>query len=152
MWLKAYVLQEQENLLELVDPSLGSSYSSEEAMRMLELALLCTNPSPTLRPSMSSVVSMLEGKSPIQVPIFKRRDARFKAFEMMSQDSHSQTFVSSTFSQESMEQRAKSMDGPWVDSSISLPSKDFSSSSSRLLEDSKSNGVWFALSCSFVKE
>ncbi|XP_054811745.1 probable LRR receptor-like serine/threonine-protein kinase At1g53430 [Prosopis cineraria] len=134
----AYVLQEQGNLLELVDPSLGSSYSSQEAMRMLELALLCTNPSPTLRPPMSSVVSMLEGKLPIQAPIIKCRegdqDARFKAFEMLSLDSHSQTFVSSTVSQESMEQRVQSM-GPWGDSSVSLPSKDCSSSD-RLLRDS----------------
>lgn len=142
MSLKAYVLQEQGNLLELVDPTLGSSYSSEEAMRMLELALLCTNPSPTLRPSMSSVVSMLEGKSPIQAPIIRRGDARFKAFETLSQDSQTQTFVSSAFSQESMEQRAKSiMDGPWVDSSISIQSKDEFSSASRLLRDS--NDVWY---------
>ncbi|XP_028755453.1 probable LRR receptor-like serine/threonine-protein kinase At1g53430 [Neltuma alba] len=131
----AYVLEEQGNLLELVDPSLGSSYSSQEAMRMLELALLCTNPSPTLRPPMSSVVSMLEGKSPIQAPVIKRlegkQDARFKAFEKLSQDSHSQTFVSSEFSQESMEQRVQSM-GPWVDSSVSLPSKDCTSSDNLL--------------------
>ncbi|KAI9086073.1 hypothetical protein K1719_032150 [Acacia pycnantha] len=123
----AYVLEEQGNLLELVDPSLGPSYSSKEAMRMLELALLCTNPSPTLRPPMSSVVSMLEGKSPIQAPVIKRRegdqDARFKAFEMLSQDSQSQTFVSSAISQESMEQRLQSM-GPWADSSGTLPSKE----------------------------
>ncbi|KAL5132552.1 putative LRR receptor-like serine/threonine-protein kinase [Glycine soja] len=121
----AYVLQEQGNLLELVDPSLGSKYSSEEAMRMLQLALLCTNPSPTLRPCMSSVVSMLEGKTPIQAPIIKRgdsaEDVRFKAFEMLSQDS--QTQVSSAFSEESIEQRSKSMGGPWLDSSISLPSR-----------------------------
>jgi hypothetical protein len=109
-------------MLELVDPDLGSNYSKEEAMTMLNLALLCTNPSPTLRPPMSSVVSMLEGKSPIQAPLIKRnsmeQDARFKAFERLSQDS--QTHVS-TFSQDS---HVTSMDGPWIDSSVSLPSKD----------------------------
>lgn len=88
-------------------------------MRMLELALLCTNPSPTLRPSMSSVVSMLEGKIPIQAPIIKRnrsnQDARFRAFEILSQDSQ-------THSQDSQVNRG--MSGPWMDSSISLPSKD----------------------------
>ncbi|KAJ7963869.1 LRR receptor-like kinase [Quillaja saponaria] len=52
----AYVLQERGCLLELVDPSLGSEYSSEEAMVMLNVALLCTNASPTLRPIMSQVV------------------------------------------------------------------------------------------------
>ncbi|KAE9617049.1 putative protein kinase RLK-Pelle-DLSV family [Lupinus albus] len=134
----AYVLQEQGNLLDLVDPSLGSRYSSVEAMRMLSLALLCTNPSPTLRPPMSSVVRMLEGKTPIQAPIIMRGEssedsqhARFKALKLISQDS--QTFVSSQFSQESMQQRDKSADGPWIDSSISLPSVDDSSSTSKLL-------------------
>ncbi|XP_061343588.1 probable LRR receptor-like serine/threonine-protein kinase At1g53430 [Gastrolobium bilobum] len=131
----AYVLQEQGNLLELLDPSLGSRYSPEEAMRMMSLALLCTNPSPTLRPSMSSVVSMLEGKTPIQAPIIKRgenhQDARFKAFESLSQDS--QTLVLSTFSQECIEHRHKSVDGPWIDSSTSLPSGDDYSSTSKLL-------------------
>ncbi|KAK1582676.1 hypothetical protein Q3G72_017256 [Acer saccharum] len=116
---KAYVLQEQGNLLELVDPSLGSKFSKEEALRMLNIALLCTNPSPTLRAPMSSVVAMLEGKVPVQAPIVKRssdnQDARFKAFEILSQDS--QTMVS-TFSQESHSQISNSsMDGPWRDSS-----------------------------------
>ncbi|XP_028758695.1 probable LRR receptor-like serine/threonine-protein kinase At1g53430 [Neltuma alba] len=100
----AYVLQEQGNLLELVDPSLGSSYSLQEVTRMLELALLCTNPSPTLRPSMSSVVDMLEGKLPIQTLATKRQEsdqqvAKFKAFEIqLSQESYSQIFSSSSIS------------------------------------------------------
>ncbi|KAK6134968.1 hypothetical protein DH2020_031287 [Rehmannia glutinosa] len=135
----AYVQQEQGNLLDLVDPSLGSNYSKEEALRMLNLSLLCANPSPTLRPSMSSVVSMLEGKIPVQAPLVKRgamnEDIRFKAFEILSQDS--QTRVS-TMSQDSREQRGVSMDGPWIDSSVSLSSKDESrdhSSASRLLPD-----------------
>ncbi|KAK2368139.1 Leucine-rich repeat transmembrane protein kinase [Trifolium repens] len=124
----AYVLQEQGTLLELVDPSLASNYSPEEAMRMLQLALLCTNPSPTLRPPMSSVVSMLEGNTPIQASIIKRSNsadgARFKAFELLSQDS--QTNVSSTFLPNSKE-------GPWIDSSVSYPSKDGYSSSDKLI-------------------
>ncbi|PIN25482.1 Serine/threonine protein kinase [Handroanthus impetiginosus] len=135
----AYVLQEQGNLLELVDPLLGSNYSEEEALRMLNLALLCANPSLTLRPSMSSVVSMLEGKIPVQAPIVKRGtmndNMRFKALEMISQDS--QTRVS-TLSQDSREQRGVLMDGTWIDSSVSLSSRDDTqdqSSSSRLLPD-----------------
>ncbi|KAL2496549.1 putative LRR receptor-like serine/threonine-protein kinase [Forsythia ovata] len=135
----AYVLQEQGNLLDLVDPILGSNYSEEEAMLMLNLALLCTNPSPSLRPSMSSVVSMLQGKIPVQAPkIMHRRpseEIRFKAFEKLSQDS--QTHVS-TYSQDSKEQKSVSIDGPWIDSSISSLSKDETrdhSSTNRLLPD-----------------
>ena len=47
--------------MELVDPQLCSNYNKEEAMRMIRVALLCTNSSPALRPTMSSVVSMLKG-------------------------------------------------------------------------------------------
>ncbi|KAK4255938.1 hypothetical protein QN277_008863 [Acacia crassicarpa] len=114
----AYVLQEEGNLIELVDPNLGSSYSSHEAMIMLEVALLCTNPSPTLRPSMSSVVGMLEGKLPIQAPVFKLQqggqNVRFNAFDIQSvEGSHSQqTFDSSTISHQSVEQRVEAMDCP----------------------------------------
>ncbi|CAJ2668732.1 probable LRR receptor-like serine/threonine-protein kinase At1g53440 isoform X1 [Trifolium pratense] len=85
-------LQEQGNILELVDPSLlGSRYSTKETMRMLNVAFLCTNTSPTLRPSMSSVVSMLEGKTPIQMTVINQRDsgqhASLKSSEFLSQDS-----------------------------------------------------------------
>nr|XP_010921615.1 probable LRR receptor-like serine/threonine-protein kinase At1g53430 isoform X1 [Elaeis guineensis] len=85
----AYVLQEQGTLLELVDPSLGSNYSKEEAQQMLNLALICTSPSPILRPSMSTIVSMLDGKTPIQLPSANRavsqsEDFRFKSLERMS--------------------------------------------------------------------
>ncbi|KAH9723382.1 putative LRR receptor-like serine/threonine-protein kinase [Citrus sinensis] len=135
----AYVLQEQGNLLELVDPSLGSNFSKKEAMTMLNIALLCTNPSPTLRPTMSSAVSMLEGKTAVQAPIIRRnsdsQDARFRAFEILSQDS--QTHVS-TLSQESEMQRTMSIDAPWTDSSVSVQITDETrehSSSSMLLQN-----------------
>ncbi|KAL7000621.1 hypothetical protein U1Q18_001773 [Sarracenia purpurea var. burkii] len=79
----AYVLQERGSLLELVDPDLGSRYSSEEAMVMLNVALLCTNASPTLRPTMSQVLSMLEGRTAVQDllsdPGFSTIDSKFKA-------------------------------------------------------------------------
>ncbi|GKV25066.1 hypothetical protein SLEP1_g34563 [Rubroshorea leprosula] len=79
----AYVLQERGSLLELADPNLGSEYSSEEAMMMLNVALLCTNASPTLRPTMSQVVSMLEGRTAVQDllldPGFSAINAKFKA-------------------------------------------------------------------------
>ncbi|XP_059435612.1 probable LRR receptor-like serine/threonine-protein kinase At1g07650 [Corylus avellana] len=58
----ALVLQQKGNLMELVDPQLGSELN-EEAIRMIKVALLCINPSPALRPTMSAVVSMLEGQT-----------------------------------------------------------------------------------------
>ncbi|OIT34832.1 PREDICTED: probable LRR receptor-like serine/threonine-protein kinase At1g07650 isoform X1 [Nicotiana attenuata] len=58
----ALVLQRKGKFLELVDPRLGSNYNKKEALRMIKVALLCTNPSPALRPNMSTVVKMLEGR------------------------------------------------------------------------------------------
>ncbi|XP_060668904.1 probable LRR receptor-like serine/threonine-protein kinase At1g07650 [Ziziphus jujuba] len=56
-------LKEKENLMELVDPRLGSDYGQEEeVMVAINVALRCTNLSAANRPSMSSVVSMLEGR------------------------------------------------------------------------------------------
>ncbi|KAK8653392.1 hypothetical protein V6N13_127396 [Hibiscus sabdariffa] len=79
----AYVLRERGSLLDLVDPDLGSEYSSEEAMLMLNVALICTNASPTLRPTMSQVVSMLEGRTSVQDLLsdlgFSSIDSKFKA-------------------------------------------------------------------------
>ncbi|KAG7953445.1 hypothetical protein I3843_12G110500 [Carya illinoinensis] len=57
----ALVLKEKGNLLDLVDLRLGSNYRKEEAMRVINVALLCANVSAAVRPTMSSVASMLEG-------------------------------------------------------------------------------------------
>ncbi|KAB2601358.1 hypothetical protein D8674_002363 [Pyrus ussuriensis x Pyrus communis] len=51
---------------ELIDESLGNEVNDKEAEVMVNVILLCTNVSPSLRPTMSEVVSMLEGQT--QVP------------------------------------------------------------------------------------
>ncbi|OMO82762.1 hypothetical protein COLO4_22842 [Corchorus olitorius] len=79
----ALVLQQKGNLMELVDPRLGTEFNEEEAMRMIKVALLCTNSSPALRPVMSEVVNMLEGRihvpELIMDPSIFRDDSRFGA-------------------------------------------------------------------------
>ncbi|XP_062095691.1 probable LRR receptor-like serine/threonine-protein kinase At1g07650 isoform X2 [Humulus lupulus] len=61
----AFFLQQKGDIMELVDPKLGSKFKKEEAKRMIKVALLCTNPSPSLRPTMSTAVTMLEGRTTI---------------------------------------------------------------------------------------
>ncbi|XP_057453357.1 probable LRR receptor-like serine/threonine-protein kinase At1g56140 [Lotus japonicus] len=56
----AWKLHENNNVTDLVDPGL-SEFNKEEARRVVGIALLCTQTSPTLRPSMSRVVAMLSG-------------------------------------------------------------------------------------------
>lgn len=52
--------------MELIDPRLGSDYNKEEVMLAINVALLCSNVVAADRPSMSSVVSMLEGRDAVQ--------------------------------------------------------------------------------------
>ncbi|XP_062094642.1 probable LRR receptor-like serine/threonine-protein kinase At1g07650 isoform X2 [Humulus lupulus] len=86
----AIFLQGSGNLMEVVDPKLGSKFRKEEAKRMIEVALLCTNPSPSLRPTMSMVVSMLEGQTLVRTlslqPSVHSDQSRFQALtEYMDQ-------------------------------------------------------------------
>ncbi|XP_017252407.1 probable LRR receptor-like serine/threonine-protein kinase At1g53440 isoform X2 [Daucus carota subsp. sativus] len=129
----AYILQEQGNLLEIVDPIVGTDYSKKEAKSMLNIALLCCNSSPTLRPSMSAVVTMLEGKKKVKTPCTTTHtttndNVKLKVFTKPShRDSRTQS------SPESLGARSTaSTDESWhVDSSILIPSKD----GSKLLDD-----------------
>ncbi|KAH0698171.1 hypothetical protein KY289_015653 [Solanum tuberosum] len=93
----AYVLQEQGNLMDLVDPKLGTDYSWTEANSILELAMMCTNPSPTLRPTMSEVVKVIEGKTKIKTTsstVRRSTDeiALTKAMAALSQPSPSESY------------------------------------------------------------
>ncbi|KAL1205159.1 putative LRR receptor-like serine/threonine-protein kinase [Cardamine amara subsp. amara] len=57
----ALTLQQKGDILEIIDPILKGDFNSKEAVRMIEVSLLCTNQSPSLRPTMSEIVQLLEG-------------------------------------------------------------------------------------------
>ncbi|CAL5342082.1 unnamed protein product [Camellia sinensis] len=100
-------LKEKGNLMELVDQRLESDFNKEQVMVMLNVALLCTNARAAIRPTMSSVVSMLEGKAEVQSFSIdgiepKKTDNRLQySAEMSTSDSHSHGI---------------STDRPWTDS------------------------------------
>uniref|UniRef100_A0A0E0HUS2 Protein kinase domain-containing protein n=1 Tax=Oryza nivara TaxID=4536 RepID=A0A0E0HUS2_ORYNI len=52
-------------LHELVDPSLGHGYELDQIMRCTQVALLCTQEDPTVRPTMPDVAAMLSSGSVI---------------------------------------------------------------------------------------
>ncbi|XP_074579920.1 LRR receptor kinase BAK1 isoform X1 [Curcuma longa] len=58
-WVKG--LLNEKKLEMLVDPDLLSNYIGEEVESLIQVALLCTQSSPTDRPKMSEVVRMIEG-------------------------------------------------------------------------------------------
>ncbi|KAL3741619.1 hypothetical protein ACJRO7_017131 [Eucalyptus globulus] len=76
-------LQQSGNLMELVDEKLKPEIDREEAEMVIKVVLLCTNASPSLRPTMSEVVNMLEGRATIPdsipTPGNYTEDLRFKA-------------------------------------------------------------------------
>ncbi|KAK4751647.1 hypothetical protein SAY87_005129 [Trapa incisa] len=65
----AHILKERGDLMELIDPRLGTDFDKDEAMAMIHVALLCTHVSPAVRPSMSGAVSILEGKANVPASI-----------------------------------------------------------------------------------
>ncbi|XP_039172054.1 probable LRR receptor-like serine/threonine-protein kinase At1g56140 isoform X2 [Eucalyptus grandis] len=60
----AWNLHETNRVVELVDSRL-SEFNEEEAIRMVAIALLCTQTSPALRPPMFRVVAMLSGDTEV---------------------------------------------------------------------------------------
>ncbi|XP_028772711.1 probable LRR receptor-like serine/threonine-protein kinase At1g53430 isoform X2 [Neltuma alba] len=58
----AHQLRDGGNLMDLVDPKLGEDFNREEIMTMIDVALQCTENNPKLRPTMSKVLSILEGR------------------------------------------------------------------------------------------
>ncbi|CAD6269456.1 unnamed protein product [Miscanthus lutarioriparius] len=53
-------LESREKVMSLVDPAIVEGWAREEAVRVLRVAVLCTSRTPSMRPSMRSVVQMLE--------------------------------------------------------------------------------------------
>ncbi|XP_054777749.1 probable LRR receptor-like serine/threonine-protein kinase RFK1 isoform X2 [Prosopis cineraria] len=91
-------LHKTENMIQLVDERLGSEVNHKEVEIMVKVALLCTNASPSRRPTMSEVVNMLEGR--ISIPDINpeesaSEDLRFKALRDIHQHRESQSMSTS---------------------------------------------------------
>ncbi|KAL6542753.1 hypothetical protein OROHE_010273 [Orobanche hederae] len=88
-------LQESKNTDDLIDKRLASQADREEVERTVKVALLCTNASPSVRPSMSEVVQMLEGN--ISIPdgepaeTSNSSDVRFKAIKDFHREKRNQS-------------------------------------------------------------
>ncbi|KAH9747511.1 putative LRR receptor-like serine/threonine-protein kinase [Citrus sinensis] len=68
--LEAWNLHENNQSLGLVDPTL-TEFNDKEALRVIGVALLCTQASPMMRPPMSRVVAMLAGDIEVGTVISK---------------------------------------------------------------------------------
>ncbi|KAH7843772.1 hypothetical protein Vadar_020583 [Vaccinium darrowii] len=113
----ALVLKEKGNLMELVDPKLGSAYNKIEVAVMINVALLCANTSPTVRPAMSSVVSMLEGRTVPVVPDPVASDEQMNLKGMMIE---LQKSLETNTNTSDVHIQSMSTDGPCTASSASV--------------------------------
>ena len=103
--------------MELVDPRLGSDFKKEEVMVMINVGILCTNVTSTVRPAMSLVVSMLEGKSSVhEMPVLSSSSSSDKLLskEIRNMYPHSRETTMTESQTQSI-----SIDGPWTPSSTS---------------------------------
>ncbi|XP_023752654.1 G-type lectin S-receptor-like serine/threonine-protein kinase At4g27290 isoform X1 [Lactuca sativa] len=64
----AWRLYKEDRSMELIDEALLESFSVSEAMRSIQVGLLCVQHSPGDRPNMSSVVVMLAGEGSLPEP------------------------------------------------------------------------------------
>ncbi|XP_008245552.1 PREDICTED: probable leucine-rich repeat receptor-like serine/threonine-protein kinase At3g14840 [Prunus mume] len=110
----AQLLKGQGNLMDMVDPRLGSDFNKEEMMLTINVALLCCNVTSTVRPTMSSVVSMLEGRAAVQELV---SDPNASSFEIEAMRKHFQ----SSFGRNTGKSQTQtaSTEGPWTVSSSS---------------------------------
>ncbi|KAI3870072.1 hypothetical protein MKX03_017942 [Papaver bracteatum] len=93
----ALALQMKGDLISLIDENLKTSISVKEACMVLDLAMLCISYSPKLRPSISEVVNILEGKTIIKAPILVESDdlTRVNSVEM-SMIEYSDNYIDNT--------------------------------------------------------
>lgn len=94
-FLQACQLQKSKNYEELFDEKLGLKINKEEAEIMVKVALLCTNGSPSVRPIMSQVVSMLKGRTCVPDIVLEKsgymEDLRFKEMRDFRENKYTQS-------------------------------------------------------------
>ncbi|KAK9092222.1 hypothetical protein Syun_027133 [Stephania yunnanensis] len=61
----AWELWRDDRVLELIDPSIGTSFPKEEVVRFIQVGILCVQENARDRPTMSSVIFMLGNEKPI---------------------------------------------------------------------------------------
>ncbi|XP_021287783.1 putative serine/threonine-protein kinase [Herrania umbratica] len=103
-------LYERRALVGLVDISLNGDFDPEEACRFLKIGLLCTQDTPKLRPSMSSVVKMLTGQKVIDEKKITKpglisdfMDLKVRSSEKTKSESKCTSSYNATFSSDNLD-------------------------------------------------
>ncbi|KAK9943662.1 hypothetical protein M0R45_009264 [Rubus argutus] len=105
----AQVLKDKGSLLDLIDPRLGSEFNKEEVVITINVALLCSNASAALRPVMSAVVSMLEGRAPVRELVLDPSASSDGINEMMRK--HFESIYEETIRESTHQRKSMSIEG-----------------------------------------
>lgn len=95
--------------MDIVDPQLGSDFNKEEMMVTINVALLCTNATSAVRPTMSSVVSMLEGRVAVQELV---SDPNPSSNEIDAMRNHFQSYLEGSAGESQIQ--TESIEEPWT--------------------------------------
>ncbi|RDX83723.1 putative leucine-rich repeat receptor-like serine/threonine-protein kinase, partial [Mucuna pruriens] len=109
-----HLLREKGNLMELVDPKLGLDFNKEEVMVMIKVALLCTHVTSSLRPTMSSVLSMLEGKTKVPEFVSNPNEVMDLQTKLKAMQQHYYQIEENKLNE--TQSSSVSIDGPWITS------------------------------------
>ncbi|KAM5586357.1 putative leucine-rich repeat receptor-like serine/threonine-protein kinase [Rosa sericea] len=112
----ALLLKERASLLDLVDPRLDSEFNKAEMITTINIALLCAHASSAVRPAMSSVVSMLEGRASVQEVVF---DPNASVNEINAMRKHFQSTIEENNGDPESQRQTMSIEGSWTASSTS---------------------------------
>ncbi|XP_073297838.1 probable leucine-rich repeat receptor-like serine/threonine-protein kinase At3g14840 [Primulina huaijiensis] len=110
----AHYLRRNGDLMELVDPRLKSNFNKKEVTTTINVAFHCTNAVSAERPSMSAVVSILDGRIGIQE--FVSVSSTFSMNSASRRETNGEGDVRNTKVEHS---QSISMDVPWTNSSTS---------------------------------
>ncbi|PRQ60796.1 putative protein kinase RLK-Pelle-DLSV family [Rosa chinensis] len=112
----ALLLKERASLLDLVDPRLDSEFNKAEMINTINIALLCANASSAVRPAMSSVVSMLDGRASVQEVVY---DPNASINEINAMRKHFQSNIEENNGDPESQRQTMSIEGSWTASSTS---------------------------------
>ncbi|GMP66043.1 hypothetical protein CsSME_00026568 [Camellia sinensis var. sinensis] len=96
---------------------LGSDFNKKEVVAMIDFALLCTDVSPAVRPTMSSVLSMLESRTVTGELV---SDSMVSSDEMEPKEMMIELQQSHETNSNDTQIHSMSNEGPWTASSTSV--------------------------------
>ncbi|MCO5586257.1 hypothetical protein L7F22_040196 [Adiantum nelumboides] len=106
-----------EKVLDIVDERLGAAFSPEEAIRVVHVALLCTQENPKQRPTMSLITLWLSGSSgileiPIRPTFLDYNDSTVPMSELNHQ------FISSSSTSSQSTNVFRGQEGSWISGGV----------------------------------